>query len=829
MKTRERTAGCIDREMLERYLTGQINDSESRPVSLHLASCERCVQTCQALTSVDDEFIAELRQIEAFAASAVPPECAVMMDRIQQHAQLSRGSFPEAPPADSVGDQADPVETRLMSEESTEPDLASGEIQPVAQFGRYTITQRLGAGGMAAVHQAFDNRLSRNVALKLPHRAIQADPVARSRFQQEARAAAAVSHPNVCGVLDIGEFDGLCYLTLPLLKGHALSQRLQRAPRLELSQVVDIICELCDGLSAVHAHGVIHRDIKPANIFLTTEGRVVLMDFGIALATQSPDRLTQAGLLMGTPAYFSPEQAAGDWKNVTASADIYAVGVVLYELLTGRTPFDGPAGVVIGKILHEAPPPLISHYPACDQRLRDICMQAMAYVPSARFSTIAHLRDALRDWQQTILRDGHEDQIELTANPSVNLGSDLTEHRELKRKLPSDITWAARCAGVVVAITLMAIIVIRLKSRWGEIEVSIQPDSTAEVPNQSSVAAKEKSTRHVDGQSQNRRGPWPAVSDSARRALPELANLPNGMSWLACLSPDQIHDSEGQTTTPGQVEAASVSRDGQTLAMLQAGPVVSLWDLRQPSRRSFFALPKYDTTLTLSADGTRLLTAGGGWRVRVWDTLKSTELAALPGHTNWINTIAVDDRNQFAASTSKDGTVRCWDLGKQSLLWTQPHGSWARSVAITSSGEQIASGGQDGIVKLWQVNSGAAAGHSKVSTKPIVGLSFLNHGSRFAALDLAGTLHVWDCEKSLAIWSRTTLAGHPMRVSVDDKSIAVTSTAGAVTLLNTSDGSLQLQCPNPPPGRTWSSIGFTTDQQLLIRSSDDYLCILSQH
>jgi serine/threonine protein kinase len=220
------------------------------------------------------------------------------------------------------------------------------------RLASYEIVDRLGAGGMGEVYRARDVRLNRHVALKVITSS--GDVEARRRLLQEARAAAAVSHPNICQIFEIGDGQDALFITMELLSGETLADRIVRGP-LAVSQAIPLAVETLTALHVIHEHGLVHRDLKPANIFLTPHG-VKILDFGLArpaslttdpALTQTATRLTQAGTMMGTPRYMSPEQIHG--RPVDARSDLFAMGATLYEMLIGKRVLHGATARAVGR------------------------------------------------------------------------------------------------------------------------------------------------------------------------------------------------------------------------------------------------------------------------------------------------------------------------------------------------------------------------------------------------------------------------------------------------------------------------------------------------
>lgn len=256
---------------------------------------------------------------------------------------------------------------------------------------RYELERELGRGGMGVVYKARDTQLDRPVALKFLGSLVDGSEEFRLRFQREARAAAQVSHPNILSIYDIGVEQGSTYIAMEYIEGPNLNQYLNQKGRLSVREAVNVIGQACAALEAIHQAGIVHRDIKPDNILIAKGGLVKLMDFGLAKGYGA--RLTGSHVIMGTPCYMSPEQARGG--DVGPKSDIYAIGLVLYELLSGKTVFN--EGNVLERQILEMPPPPSSVVEDIPQLLDQIVMKCIAKDPAERFNTAAELSQYLRN------------------------------------------------------------------------------------------------------------------------------------------------------------------------------------------------------------------------------------------------------------------------------------------------------------------------------------------------------------------------------------------------------------------------------------------------
>jgi eukaryotic-like serine/threonine-protein kinase len=266
---------------------------------------------------------------------------------------------------------------------------------PQVLLDRYEVGRLLGAGGMAEVFEGHDRLLSRRVAIKVPLSQHANDPAFAHRFRREAQAAASLSHPGVVAVYDTGAENGTHFIVMEYVDGRTLKEVIRAEAPLYPDRAAEITADVCSALAAAHARGLVHRDVKPANIMLMPDGRVKLMDLGIARATAG-ETVTQTAAMLGTAQYLSPEQAQG--QDVDFRSDLYSLGCCLYEMLTGTVPFRGATPVAIAyRHVREDParPRLLN--PDVPAPLEAVCLQAMAKRPEDRYQTAAEFRaDLLR-------------------------------------------------------------------------------------------------------------------------------------------------------------------------------------------------------------------------------------------------------------------------------------------------------------------------------------------------------------------------------------------------------------------------------------------------
>src|SRR6266478_5934863 len=321
-------------------------------------------------------------------------------------------------------------------------DIALG-----TQLGRYEIRLKIGAGGMGEVYLAEDTKLDRKVALKILPLSVAADQNRLRRFEQEATAAAALNHPNIAHIYEIGEAEGVNFIAMEFVDGETLRDKIH-LERTELSKLLRYLQNVAEGLAKAHAAGVVHRDLKPDNIMITGDGHAKILDFGLAklieprglkpdqeigLASETATAIMQQhstpGLIMGTIGYMSPEQAQGKTNEIDQRSDIFSFGCILFEAATGKKPFEGESVIKsLHMVVYEPAPPIADFNPSAPSELQRIVRRCLAKDPDERYQSIKEVAIELKELRREIGGAG----IDTTAPPPTRgrtaeaPGADLT-------------------------------------------------------------------------------------------------------------------------------------------------------------------------------------------------------------------------------------------------------------------------------------------------------------------------------------------------------------------------------------------------------------------
>jgi serine/threonine-protein kinase len=342
----------------------------------------------------DDARVTEL--LEAMLDSGLTPEqvcrdcpelLPVVRERWKQLGRIDadlRALFPEP---GATPEAAGPELPKDGPRQGPELPGTAGEATGFPAIPGYEIEAVLGHGGMGVVYQARQVRLQRPVALKMLLAGVHARPEERERFQREAEAVAALRHANIVPVYDVGEVDGRPYFTMELVEGGSLAQQIDGAPQ-PARPAAELVAALAGAIEAAHQRGIVHRDLKPSNILLTADGTPKVTDFGLARRLHDAPGLTLSGAALGTPSYMAPEQAGGRHGGIGPATDVYALGAILYEMLTGRPPFRAEtAAATTLQVLHEDPVAPARLNPRVPRDLETICLKCLQKDPAKRYPT----------------------------------------------------------------------------------------------------------------------------------------------------------------------------------------------------------------------------------------------------------------------------------------------------------------------------------------------------------------------------------------------------------------------------------------------------------
>jgi hypothetical protein len=612
------------------------------------------------------------------------------------------------------------------------------------QLGRYRIVKLLGKGGMGSVYLAHDSQLDRRVALKVPNFSAEDDPTLLERFHREARAAATLDHPNLCPVFDVGLADGVHFLTMAYIEGESLAERLLKQPRLSQREAAGLVRQVALAVGEAHARGVIHRDLKPNNIMLNRRGEPVVMDFGLARRSKAEDlRLTPSGSMMGTPGYMPPEQVRGDADLVGPRSDVYSLGVILYELLTGRLPFAGSFGEVMADILTRPLATPSSLRPDVEPGLEAVCLKALAKAPSGRYASMAEIAAAL-------------EQALSTPAPQ-------------KRRWKA--LWLALAGGV--AALFLAATVIVIKTRQGEIRIDV-PDEN------------------------------PIIQVNGKTLLGGKPKEPDKVAPPPDAPVGKLAEKRRLTGFSGAVLSVAFSADGKrALAAVVDDSLpgksrsIRGWDLETGKRDPDEPQGYLCNRILFAPDGRRYLEGGGLQTTSVWDADSPRPLRTFSvGPHLLCGAFSRDGRRVILGGESLLGKpwLSVWDLKNgKARLDLQPTDGPVHCVALSPDGRRALSAGKKS-VQLWDVEAGK--GQEVLRGVPVESAEFSPEGNSLAAGSATGAIRLLDPDQAAgprAFESKHTAAVTCLAFSPDGKRLVSGSADKTVRVWDVATGK-QLQC-----------------------------------
>jgi len=723
--------------------------------------------------------------------------------------------------------------------------------RPGSAIGPYKLLQEIGEGGFGVVYMAEQEQpVRRRVALKIIKLGMDTKQVI-ARFEAERQALAMMEHPNIARVLDAGATEnGRPYFVMELIRGIPIVEYCD-ANSLTTRERLDLFIGVCSALQHAHQKGVVHRDIKPSNVMVTLhDGEPVpkVIDFGIAKAMQQrlteKTLFTEYGQFIGTPAYMSPEQAGMSGLDVDTRSDIYSLGVLLYELLTGTTPFEAESlrsaayGEIQRIIREDEPPRPSTRLSTLGGALTDIAKHRNTD-PGA----LARLIRGDLDWiTMKALEKNRSRRYGSASELAADIGRHLTNEAVLAR--PPSTGYRARKfvrrhrVGVGVAGLLVGVLVagIAVSTLVGLREATLRREATwrSYVAN---IVAAESSLRLRDSAGAKRRlslcppelrgWEWFYFQDIADQSEATLAGHEGAVVSLA-LSPDGTRIASGSagntvrlwdaasgellTTLTGHenwVLSVAFSPDGKRIASGSVDNTVRLWDAA--SGEPLVTLEGHEDavwTVAFSADGSRIASGSVGGIVRVWDAAAGELLATLAEHEYAVSSVAFSPDGSRIASGSEDNDVRVWDAVSSELLATlEGHASWVSSVAFSPDGRRIASGSADEKVLLWDATSGellaTLAGHEKA----VRSVAFSPDGTRIASASEDRTVRLWDAALAELVETDATIGGRgTLVIRNSEQALLATLTGHEDTVLSvvfTRDGTRIASASEDETVRLW--------------------------
>jgi WD40 repeat protein len=714
---------CISPEQFQRLLAELLSEAERRALDAHVDACPHCQETLARLLEAEDdrtELNGRPRRRISPASLSEPPED--FLRRVK--------SRPPAPNGRTPLDILFP-----------DPPTVAGAL---GRLESYHILAELGQGAFGVVFKAYDEKLDCLVALKVLKPELAASVAERTRFEDEARKAAAVRHDHVVTIYCVGATAGfaLPYYVMEYIEGEALSDRLRRQGVLEPKETAAIVRQVALGLEAAHARGQVHRDIKPSNILLEkSSGRAKITDFGLARMQEiRSQKLTQSGAIIGTPSYMSPEQITAPLR-IDPRSDVYGLGAVLYELLTGEAPFRGLTHLVLEQVVHDEPRPPRRLNDAIPRDLETICLRCLQKEPGQRYANADALAEDLRRF--------------LAGEPIVARPVGTLE-RALK--------WARRRPAIAALLALVAFVTALglglVTWQWQAVVAARDSAEQNLYFNRIALAQRELLLEN-----------W----GRAEEILEQCAERWRDWEWhylRRVRHAPPLTLALGERTTMGTGFDMAFSPDSRLLALPSGQNMINVWEVADSERGMltprFILQGHTDRVLRVafSPDCQCLASTSEDKTVRIWDLAAGLERGAclsphltLTKHTDRVIGVAFSPsplplspggrgegvRGWLLATASNDRTVNLWNASTGQLLLDLPgQSNQLMHLAFSPNGHRLASGSEDNTVKVWDVATGREVFTLPGHTQPILNVTFSPDGGRLVSAGLDGVVKVWD-------------------------------------------------------------------------------------
>jgi WD40 repeat protein len=637
-------------------------------------------------------------------------------------------------------------------------------------FGGYELLEEVARGGMGIVYRARQMQINRLVAVKVMAAGVFAAPDFVARFRTEAEAVASLDHPNIVPIYEVGDVEGQPFFSMRFIEGGSLAQRIAyRESPMPHREAAGLLAKLSHAVHYAHQRGILHRDIKPGNILLDAEGEPHLTDFGLARLVEKDSTLTRTLAMLGTPSYMSPEQARGEARELTTGVDVYGLGAVFYELLTGQPPFAGGTTIeTVRQVLEKDPRRPSVVRPGLDRDLETICLKCLEKDPGRRYHSAEALAADLERWQR---------QEPILARPQSGL-------YVLGKLVRRNKGGTAALGGVLM------LLVAGLVFGWWQAGVQRKLRETAESNERTAREAqaraalqqKKAEAERQRADEQLTRAEWLIYSSKLMMAQTDFETA-NGALALHYLSecPEKLRGWEWRylwnringrlTLTHAQrIEAVAFSADGRRIVTGSYDKTAKVWDATTGVELLTIKGHKgHISCVAFSPDNQRIVTGASmlatgisPGEAKVWDAATGQQIFDLKGHNYsvWSVAFSPDGRRIVTAAGERlytAGEAKVWDAATGQELLTLPCHEYVDCVAFSPDGQRIVTGDYRSEVKVWDAATGKALLSLKGHSQMISSVAFSPDGTRIVSSGWDKTAKVWDTATGREI---TTFQGH---------------------------------------------------------------------
>lgn len=766
---------CFSRDELRGYLLQELAADAQAPIEQHVSSCAACCQTLDLLAT--DDLVRDY-----FEAS-------------------QRDSCNNGETASIAANS-----TKLAGHEMPEwQPFTTDATQLPLRFGRFVLKETLGSGGFGVVYRADDVNLEREVAIKIPHLG-GLSPAVRQRFLQEGTAAANLHHPHIVQVHQSGTHRGVCFLVSEYCPGRTLKDLMNESGGIESARhAARIVLPLVEAMVHAHQNGVVHRDIKPANVILDARTKLdglpfcpKLTDFGAARVAGTDQSITESGMLIGTAPYMAPEQIAG--SEVGTACDVYALGVLLYELTAGQLPIQGTDSAdTVHKVISLEPVPLNRLLPEVSRDFSAICSCCLEKNPAKRYASAAHLADDLRRFLN------HEPTAARPLGPAARL------FRWSRRNpLPMTVMGA-----VCLVFGLISLQFVWHKSRLQEVNQQLSESNRWALTMKDRAEQSELRTRRLLYVSTIRlaaklwrEGDLRSVSDTLSRLEPRDDQLDlRGVEWyfLERATRQGVHT---LATYGGPLYFIRLSPDAKRFATAGQAGVIRLHDRATGELRQSIASGQGEVnSVAFSPDGETLASAGDDGSIRLWRTADGTQLDHIAAHDGLTFGVEFTPDSKYLISCGSDNAVHVWENGKRKTSY-RIHTSRVEAIAVSPDGRWLASVSKDRSLAVHDLQSGELHFHWKQALGTLSSVTFSPDSRQIAAVEASGEtkwLRLFDVASGQLMLQRKHMDGiRSVSFAPDGDRVLTTDNEGTARAWDVSD---QSKLTDDKPLAIWHAHG----------------------